>query len=184
MRDFLLDTQTVHYWYDPDHPKHSAVVANVELIKQQSASLDLKPRLLVSIITLGEIEFGHRIQAGDWSVAHAAKLKFVREQLPGRLEVTEDAVAAYGEIRALLFQKFAPAKMRHGQKRPEQLVDPATSLSLTIQENDLWLCAQAIGHGMILITNDAMTAIRDVTCNMVPELHIQNWAEAATAKLE
>jgi hypothetical protein len=35
-----------------------------------------------------------------------------------------------------------------------------------IQENDLWLCAQAVAHGMVLVANDRMTQIRTVATGM------------------
>jgi len=38
--------------------------------------------------------------------------------------------------------------------RPEQLVDPCSSLQLQIQENDLWIVAQAINWSLVLATND------------------------------
>jgi len=50
----------------------------------------------------------------------------------------------YGELRSLLFDKYAPNDKRKKNLRPEQLVDPITSLELGIQENDLWIAAQAI----------------------------------------
>ena len=60
--------------------------------------------------------------------------------------------------------------------RPEQLIDPITSRELGIQENDLWLCAQAVAHDMVLVTNDTMRRIREVSQGMQPALLIQNWA--------
>ena len=184
MRDFLLDTQMIRYWYDEDCSQHAVFIGNIELLKKQLVSLDSKPKLLVSVITLGEIEFGHGVQIGDQSAHNEALKKFVREQLPDPLEVTEDAVAAYGEIRSRLFNKYAPGEKRKPKMRPEQLIDPVTSLALQIQENDLWLCAQAIGHAMILVTNDDMCAIREVTEGMEPALRIQNWTKAGTVKLD
>ena len=159
-------------------------MANIESLRQQSESMDLKPKLLISVVTLGEIEFGHRVQIGDQSTFNDARSKFVREQLPVTLEVTEDAVNAYGEIRMRLFNKYAPVENRTKKTRPEQLVNPATSLHLQIQENDLWICSQAVAHGMVLVTNDGMSAIRDVAQGMNPPLLIQNWTKSGTAKVE
>ena len=68
--------------------------------------------------------------------------------------------------------------------RPEQLVDPETSLNLQIQENDLWLCAQAVGRGMVLVTNDKMQPIKEVCEGMDPILLIQNWTESGSAKVD
>jgi hypothetical protein len=65
--------------------------------------------------------------------------------------------------------------------RPEQLINPATAKELQIQENDLWLCAQAVAHGMVLVTNDRMQAIGDVASGMSPGLMTQNWTKQDTA---
>ena len=175
MRDYLLDTQIIRYWYDPACPERAAVIGNVESLRTLAASAKHQPRLLVSVITLGEIEFGHRVQREEHAPEQAAYLRFVGEQLPDRLELTEDAGSAYGEIRSRLFKKYAPRELRKPKRRPEQLVDPVDSLNLQIQENDLWLCAQAVGHAMVLVSNDAMNPIRKAAEGMSPPLLVQNW---------
>ena len=78
----------------------------------------------------------------------------------------------YGELRAKLFEKFAPKNNKKGL-RPEQLVDPITSLVLGIQENDLWITAQAMARNLILVTNDKLSRIKEVTGS---DLRIKNWA--------
>lgn len=183
MRDFLLDTQTVWYWHDSNCPQHAAVVANVAALREQVASLEIKPKLLVSVVTVGEIEFGHRVALTPDLAAQAGYIKFIEEELPSYLELSSDAAIAYGDLRTRLFNKYAPNEKRKPKMRPEQLVDPVTAKELQIQENDLWLCAQAVAHDMIFVTNDRMNAIRDVASGMNPPLLIQNWVKANTALL-
>ncbi len=175
MRDYLLDTQMIRYWYDSGCREHVAVIGNVEALRTLAASAEHKPRLLLSVVTLGEIEFGHRVQVGAHAAHNEARMKFVNEQLPDRLELTDDAVRAYGEIRSRLFNRYAPGEMRKPKMRPEQLADPVNSLHLQIQENDLWLCAQAVGHQMVLVSNDAMDSITKAVEGMSPPLLVQNW---------
>jgi predicted nucleic acid-binding protein len=184
VRDFLLDTQTIRYWYDTVCLQHQGVVANVESLRKQDESLEHKPRLLISVITLGEIEFGHRVNPPPDPDVQAEYLKFVNEKLPVPLEVTKDAVTVYGELRSRLFNEYAPREKRRPKMRPEQLIDPATSLELQIQENDLWLCAQALAHEMVLVTHDAMRPIRKVSQGMQPLLLVQDWTIPNAAKLE
>jgi predicted nucleic acid-binding protein len=183
MRDFLLDTQMIRYWYDTQCQQHTAVVGNINSLKAAVGALDFQPKLLVSIITLGEIEYGHRVQTNDHAADNAARRKFIDEQLPAAWDVTADTTEAYAEIRARLFKKYAPAERRRRGVLPEQLLDPATALSLQIQENDLWICAQAVAHGFVLVTNDRMRAIGEVTLNMQPQLMQQNWTKAGAAKI-
>jgi tRNA(fMet)-specific endonuclease VapC len=184
VRDFLLDTQMIRYWYDTKCSQHEAVAANVDFLRKQTESLEHKPRLLISVITLGEIEFGHRVNSSPNPSVQAEYLRFVNEQLPARLEVIEETAASFGELRRRLFDKYAPGEKRKRKMRPEQLTDPITSKELGIQENDLWLCAQAIAHDMVLVTNDAMRPIRQVSQGMQPGLLIQNWAVANAARID
>lgn len=184
MRDFLLDTQILRYWYDDECAQHAAVVGNIELLREQARPLEHEPRLLVSVVTLGEIEYGHRVQTGNFTAKQEGYIRFVGQQLPDRLDLTEDAATVYGEIRARLFNKFAPGEKRKRGMRPEQLTDLSTALELGIQENDLWLCAQAIGHRMVLVTNDKMARIREVSEGMEPALVIQNWTRVGGASLD
>ena len=184
MRDFLLDTQIIRYWYDSDCSEHAAVLANIESLNEQARPpVEHKPRFLVSVISLGEIEYGLRAQKGDFDEKQESFIRFVGQQLPVRLDLMEDAVTAYGEIRSRLFNHFAPGEKRKPKMRPEQLIDPINSLTLQIQENDLWLCAQAVSHGMVLVTNDGMRAIHEVIKGMKPELLIQNWTHDGEANI-
>jgi predicted nucleic acid-binding protein len=183
VRDFLLDTQTIRYWHDSRCPQHAAVIGNVTALRQLAVPLDVKPKLLVSVVTLGEIEFGHRVALAPDSVAQAAYIRFVQEEVPTPFELSSDAVAIYGDLRTRLFNKYAPGDKRKPKMRPEQLVDPATAKELKIQENDLWICAQAVAHAMVLVTNDRMTHIRAVATGMNPPLHVQDWTNANIASI-
>lgn len=73
-----------------------------------------------------------------------------------------------------MFERFAPNDKKRKGLRPEQLCDPVTSLELGIQENDLWIVAQAITYGLVLVTNDKLKRISEVISD---ELHIENWTE-------
>ncbi|MBN8596950.1 MAG: type II toxin-antitoxin system VapC family toxin [Planctomycetes bacterium] len=183
MRDFLLDTQTIRYWHDSVCSQHAAVTANVAALRTLAVPLVVKPRLLVSVVTLGEIEFGHRVALAPNPAAQTAYMKFVREELPEPFEVSSDAAAAYGELRAQLFNKYAPGDNRKPKLLPEQLVDPATAKDLGIQENDLWIAAQAMAHAMVLVTNDRMTRIREVALGLKMPLLIQNWTTPNSASI-
>ena len=183
MRDFLLDTQMLEYWYDDSRAEHEAVIANIESLKELARALEHKPRMLVSVVTLGEIEFGHRVQTRDFAQKQEAYIRFVHKELPATLELTKDASLVYGEIRARLFNKYAPGENRKSGMRPEQLTHPINSLELGIQENDLWLCAQAVGHEMVLVTNDKMRHICEVSDGMEPALLIQNWTRVGEVNI-
>lgn len=183
MRDFLLDTQTIRYWHDNACTQHAAVVANVARLRVAVESLELQPKLLVSVVSLGEIEYGHRVALAATPDAQTAYAAFVRQELPESFDVSRDATEAYGELRARLFNKYAPGEKRKPKLRPEQLIDPETAKELGIQENDLWLCAQAMAHGMVLVTNDRMTRIGEVANGISIPLLTQNWTQTDAAQI-
>ncbi len=166
MRGYLLDTNIVSYWFHAERPEHERVL-------QRPQQLPVGTPLAVSAITLGEIEYGLRVL--DTSPDYEAELtEFIQEQFPMVLSVTATTRIDYGSIRARLFRKYAPGELRQKVRRPEQLVDPVTGSTLGIQENDLWIAAQAVEHNLVLVSNDRLTHIREVA----PELRVENWASS------
>lgn len=75
--------------------------------------------------------------------------------------------------------KYSPKEKRKKGLRPEQLVDPVTSLQLKIQDNDLWIVSQAITRDFALVTNDK-TSLRPLVEVAGDELHVEYWAEEIT----
>ncbi len=170
MQVYLLDTNVVSDWLDATRSRHEAIAAAIEERARADAVL------LTSTVVLGEIEYGIHVAASE----HAKALAALRVQLDAEfvhrrllLDVSRTTAGVYGDLRARLFEKYAPGRKRRKGMRPEQLTDPETSLSLGIQENDLWIAAQAIERNLVLVSNDAMRRIRKVA----PELKVEDWAE-------
>lgn len=171
MKGYLLDTNAVCDWLDETKPRHDAVSQKAIEVAQENALV------VTSSIVLGEIEYGiqtapqEKRQALD-ALRSQIELQFVRKRL---LFAPEEATAIeYGKLRAGLFEKFAD-KSRKKILRPEQLIDPLTSKKLGIQENDLWIAAQAIERNLVLVTNDAMARIQEVAS----ELKVEDWANSS-----
>ena len=165
MDGYLLDTNIVTYWFSARHAEHGPVVERIQNLNE------LAP-LYVSVITIGEIEYGHRVDSPELTERQAEFVAFLERKLPLKLDVTKHSATAFGDVRARLFNRYGPRGNRTKGMRPEQLLDPATALSLGIQENDLWIAAQAIERNFVLVTNDTMDRIREVA----PELRVENWA--------
>ena len=164
MHGYLLDTNIVAYWFDPRRLQHERVIQRIQ---------DLPPEapLVISVITLGEIEYGLWLAPEDSGSSQEALREFVEHHLPMVLAINQTTCTHYGMLRARLFEKYAPREKRRRGLRPEQLIDPVTSRELGIQENDLWLAAQALEFNLVLVTHDAMVRLRDV-CE---ELQIEDW---------
>ncbi len=165
MRGYLLDTCVVAYWHAPKLPENGRVVSRIN-------SLDPHSPLRVSAITWGEIEYGHRCASAAETSRQAQFKAFLTKNLPRVLDVRQSTAIYYAQLRAALFRKFAP---RRGKKscRPEQLVDPVSGAELGIQENDLWIAAQAFEHNLVLVTHDTMTRLKDVATDLI---EFEDWA--------
>lgn len=166
MIGYLLDTNIIRFWFDADRPEHAAVDRRIGQLPGASP-------LALSVITLGEIEYGHRVlhNASD-PAQEEGFFDFVENRLPIKLDVGRHTRTAYGSLRARLFERFAPRNRRKKSIRPEELIDPTTSLELGIQENDLWIASQALEHNLVLVTHDKLTRIKEVA----EELRVEDWA--------
>src|SRR6266571_6114553 len=120
---------------------------------------------MISAITLGEIEFGLQVSKVSTPEQEASQEElrvFIDTNLPMVLDVTKATRIYYGSLRASVFEKYAPNARRRRGLRPVQLIDPVPARELGIQENDLWIAAQALEYNLVLVTNDKMDRIRDV----------------------
>ena len=166
MRTFLLDTCIWSYWFDAKrYPQENAN------IRKQLQKLAPDFKLGISIITWGEVAFGQKVIARTEPI-QPEYLPFVKAKGPKTFDIDLHTANTYGKLRSLLFDKYAPKDKRKKNLRPEQLVDPITSLELGIQENDLWIVAQAMVRNLTLVTNDKLTRIREVVGT---DLDIKNW---------
>jgi tRNA(fMet)-specific endonuclease VapC len=165
LRGYVLDTNIVSYWFDGHSPQNGAIVERIE-------SLPAGAPLRISAISLGEIEFGFRVRREADAELERDLRRFVQEKLPTVLDVTSTTRAYYGSIRAALFERYAPRDKRAKRFRLGQLTDPVSELELGIQENDVWIAAQAIEYNLVLVSNDKLTKIRDIAGDLL----LENWA--------
>ena len=168
MNGYLLDTNTLSYWVNARSPYHAAVESVID-------DLPEKTPLVVSAVTLGEIEYGLHA-SGKISTAHHPEFEqFVAKWFRVVLSVTKSTASYYGPLRARLFERFGGADNKTEARRPEQLADPATGEKLGVDENDVWIAAQAIEHTLVLVTHDRLHRIRSVTKDEL-NLMVEDWA--------
>jgi tRNA(fMet)-specific endonuclease VapC len=113
---YLLDTDTCIYFLRRREPR---IVRRLQAHAHHAA---------ISVITLGELEFGRAGSSDPESVREAIDL------LTGSFEVAPLPAAAaepYGRVRAALRARGTP-----------------------IGQNDLWIAAQALAADLILVTNN------------------------------
>jgi len=177
LSDYLLDTNILRYWYDPTCSEHKNVLTHVEAVCQSDPQTLYIPRLFISAATVGEIEFGHRYAPTQNPTEQAKYLKFVRQQCPQSLDIDSHVSKYYGELKAWLMNKFAPRTLRTRPKRLKQLVDPVTTEELGVQENDVWIAAQAMTLNLVLVTNDSRGYFGELQRHFAPTLQVENWAK-------
>lgn len=172
MPDYLLDTNIVSYWYDNRCPEHPKVLAHVKAVRQPDPQAQDVPRLFISVVTLGEIEQGHRLARTPNASVQSEYMAFVREQCPEPLEITKHVAPHYGDLKAWLFDQ----KKRTNSERAKQLVDPASAKELHADENDIWIAAQAMTLGLVLVTHDSRSKFGELQRHFAPTLRVEDWA--------
>ena len=161
MNGYLLDTNVISRWFSG----HANVLAHIH-------SLPNDTPLQVSVIAIGEVEFGHQITRTTDLDERDRCSRFIANQFPAPLDVTKHVVSHYGDSRAQLFRDYPPQGKK--QNHPERCHDTVTASDLEIDENDLWMAAQAITHNLVFVSNDKKILERIRTAsNRV--LDVEDW---------
>lgn len=177
MPDYLLDTNILRYWYDSKSPKHQTVLTKIKKIGQPDSETGYISKIFISVVTLAEVEYGHRVTATPDIPTQEAYRTFIEKQLPPALEITRPILEPYAELRSWLFNNYSDKKLRAKARRPEELVDPTTARELGIDENDLWIAAHAALHNLVLVTADRLARLAKAIeqAGIGPE--IQDWTK-------
>ncbi len=159
MKGFLFDTCTIRFWY-----------AKNQLIEEKVNALPAEAFLYVSPVTIGEIEFGHASSASS----DPTKSAEFRKWISNTFEVPEVPIIGstaweYANFRRRLFSRFTRV-----DKFTENHEDSLGS-KLSIDENDLWLAAQACERNLTLVTSDKMARIREVVDS---DIDVEYWPPA------
>lgn len=159
-RDFLLDTNVIPAFLSFKRGKPTKAS---EQFKKHFIQLQNDSRLCVSVMTIGEIEYGLKV-APMKDIAQQQEVRDALSEFPA-FDVNENVSQNYAALRARLFEYCAPKKKKQrspDKKRIEEWIDPATSKELKIQENDLWIASVAMTYNMVLVTHDKMDAIKHI----------------------
>jgi tRNA(fMet)-specific endonuclease VapC len=168
MNGYLLDTNAASILWDAWHSYHKGIKAFLQNISQSP--------IWISVVVLAEIEYGLKIAPRlDTNRQNDVRKEMAKFLLV--LDLDKHTVASYSDLRAELFKKYSP-KDRKGRltaKRPEDLIDRTTAKELGVQENDIWIAAQAIQYDLILVTEDYMQRLVKVSENRDYPLRIARW---------
>lgn len=157
MTGYLFDTSALSASLDHEHSRHRDVRAAIN-------DFDPGAAVYVSAVALAELGFGVRLAESD-SATHSPYLKEMLTKAHGHavLELTQHTASAYAELKAALAGKYlANARRRHRPRWVEDWIDKATGQKLQVDENDLWICAQAKERNLTVVTSDrGMRRIED-----------------------
>lgn len=153
MNGYLLETNTLSALLGLDHAKHAAAVATVQGLPDEALKF-------ISCVTLAELQFGKELITAFTGQTPPHLTSILAQAAAGAiLDVTRHTAANYAELKAKLAHTYLDKWMRKDRPRwVENWIDKATGQKLQVDENDLWLCAQAREHDLILVTADAKIA--------------------------
>lgn len=149
MDAYLLDTTILSIYLDPNHPHHIAKSLSLAALPTDS------PRF-VSAVALAELGFGTNLAAlvgkGNLTTL-SAMLSQARSYAV--LDITHHTAAVYAEVKSKVAHKYLVKTLRKDRpKYVQEWVDRATDQKLAIDENDLWMCAQAKERDLVFVTAD------------------------------
>lgn len=163
MDTFLLDTNIVSVLYDAGRTNHIAV-------RNALAALDPAAPQLVSAVTIGELRFGLALsRAAGRPLAHIEACIERTEEHP-LAEIGRHTAAAFGHVKSSVALQRVDIERRIS-RWVEIWSDRVTGQLLQIDENDLWIAAQAVERNLVLVTSDP--DFTRVIAPAVPELRLQ-----------
>jgi tRNA(fMet)-specific endonuclease VapC len=168
MDGYLFDTNAVSPLWNARHPEH-------DRIKNFFTSVSQSP-VWLSTIVLAEIEYGMKITP-EMDIDSQNQVRHEMSNHPFILDIDKHTIGPYSDLRAELFKKFSP-RGRRGRltvKWPEDLFERTSAKELGVQENDIWIAAQAIQYNLILVTDDHMLRLVDVSQKLDYSLQIAKW---------
>ena len=150
MDAFLFDTTVLSIYLDPTHRLHAEKVQSLNALPAEA------PRF-VSTVALAELGFGTRLAAviGKGNLP-ALDAILAEARTYAVLDLTHHTATAYAELKARIAQMYLARALRKDRpKYIEEWVDKAAGKKLGIDENDLWMCAQAKERDLLFVTADA-----------------------------
>lgn len=150
MPGYIYDTSVLSALLDDEHQRHADITRAI-------ASLPEDASHFVSVISLAELTFGVRMsEAFSPSRLPALEQMLIDVRDYGVLEVGHHTSGVYAALKTNLAKRYLPKANR--RDRPRWLEEWPLNNSgqrLQVDENDLWLCAQAKERSLTLLTADS-----------------------------
>jgi predicted nucleic acid-binding protein len=146
---YLLDTCFVSALFDARHRFYQHVRVADEALESGA------PRF-VSRISIAELAFGIGLYEAATGEVHTRASRVLERALSCPiLEVSKHTATEYAELRKKLAIRFLPSLLHSDRPRwVDQWVPRISGEKLQVDENDLWICAQARERNLTLLTTD------------------------------
>jgi tRNA(fMet)-specific endonuclease VapC len=146
---YLLDTCFASALFDAHHKFYQSVRLADEAIESGA------PRF-ISRISIAELMFGINLYEAESGEVHTRASQVLKRAhgYPVR-EVSKHTATEYAELRTKLAVTYLPSVLHSDRPRwVDQWVPRVTGEKLQVDENDLWICAQARELNLTLLTTD------------------------------
>ncbi|MDR7155755.1 putative nucleic acid-binding protein [Sphingobium xenophagum] len=149
MTGYIYDTSVLSALLDAAHQRHVDIARAV-------ASLPDDASHFVSAVSLAELTFGVRMsEAFSSSRLPALEQMLIDVHTYGVLEIGHHTATAYAELKTNLARRYLLKANRRDRPRwVEEWPLNNRGQRLQVDENDLWLCAQAKERSLTLLTAD------------------------------
>lgn len=167
MDGYLLDTNAASILWNLRHPEHDTLRG---FLHGKSKSL-----VWISVIAFGEIEYGLKVAPQIDEDSQKEVRKRMAEYV--LLDVNKHTIEPYSNLRSALFIKYSPRDKRRRMKIkwPEDLREKTKAKELGVQENDIWIAAQAIQYNLVLVSGDYMRRLQQVSMDVDYPLQLASW---------
>jgi predicted nucleic acid-binding protein len=162
MDTYLLDTNLVSVLYDADRSNHLAV-------HQVVSSLDPQAPQLVSAITIAELRFGLALSRAVGRSLHHIEACIQQAEEHPLAAIGKHTAHAFAHVKSSIAQQRLDLQRRL-PRWVETWTDRVTSQLLQIDENDLWITAQAIERNYVIVTSDRDFV--NIIAPALPELRV------------
>ncbi|HEX5259113.1 MAG TPA: PIN domain-containing protein [Sphingomicrobium sp.] len=150
MTGYIYDTSVLSALLDTAHQRHADVARAVLALSDEASHF-------VSAVSLAELTFGVRMsEAFSPNRLPALQQMLIDVRAYGVLQVGHHTSEAYAELKTNLAKRYLLKANR--RDRPRWLEEwPLNNRGqrLQVDENDLWLCAQAKERSLTLLTADS-----------------------------
>ena len=150
MDAYLFDTNVLSRSLNPNHPLYEETMRSL-------AELPAENPRFVSVVSVAEFEFGiNLVSLLGLGEVNEFKTKLIEATGRSPLGIGPHTASVYAEVKAKVAHKYLPKALRK-EGRPkyvEEWKDKVTGQKLGVDENDLWMCAQAKERGLVFVTAD------------------------------